>query len=218
MNMINKASEKLVIFFSKYKSYNYKKGDVILHPGDTPQGIYFLKNGFARLYSFSKEGKELTLVMYKGGDFFPVVWSFRGTRSAYYFETLSDVVIERAPREDFMEFIKNNYDVFLEVNDHILERFQVALKRMQYLTFGNASAKLASILLICGKDFGVEKNGQIEIQVPLTHKDIANLVGIARETVSVELKKFDRAGFIGYSGKLLVIKDRKGLEKEAILM
>lgn len=216
--MANAASEKLINFFSKFKLFQYKKGETILRPGDMPQGICFVKRGYVRLYSFSKEGKELTLVIYKPGDFFPVVWAFKGQRpSEYYFETLSAVDIERAPREAFIKFIEKNYDAFLEVNDHILERFQVALKRMQYLTFGNASAKLASILLICGKDFGKKKNGNIEIQIPLTHKDIANLMGVTRETVSVELKKFDRRGLVGYNNKLLILKDQKGLEEEAIL-
>lgn len=192
---------------------------MLLRAGDMPQGIYFVEKGFVRLYSFSKEGKELTLVLYKPGDFFPVVWTLRGGKpSEYYFEALSPVEIKRAKRENFIEFMSNNYDIFIEVNNHILERFQIALKRMQYLAFGDARGKLASIILILAKDFSKEKNGQVEIQVPLTHRDIANLVGVTRETVSVELKKFDRRGFIGYSGRLLVIKDQKGLEKQAILM
>lgn len=215
--MKGSSSEKLHNFFSHLKTFCYTKGEIILRPQDIPQGIYFVTKGFVRLYSFSKEGKELTLVIYKAGDFFPVVWSFKGSPSMYYFEALSAVEIKRATRESFMEFLHMNYDVFLEINEHILERFQIALKRMQYLAFGNASAKLASILLICGKDFGRENSGEIEIQIPLTHKDIANLVGVTRETVSVELKKFDRRQLVGYHSKLLVIKNQKGLEEESIL-
>lgn len=212
------AVEKLDKFFSNFRAFKYKKDEVILRPGDMPQGISFIKTGYVRLYSFSKEGKELTLVIYKPGDFFPVVWTFKGeSPSIYYFETLSDVDINRSPREDFVEFVKQNNDVFTEINDHIIGRFQVALKRMQYLTFGNSTSKLASILLICGKDFGIEKNGKIEIEIPLTHKDIADLVGVTRETVSVELKKLEKRGYVGYNEKLLVIKNLKGLEEEAIL-
>ena len=216
MNTI--ATQKLNEFFSRFKNFNYKKDEVILRPGDVPQGISFVKTGFVRLYSFSKEGKELTLVIYKPEDFFPVVWTFRGDRpSIYYFETLSDVQIYRCPREEFVDFLDKNHDVFVEVNDHILERFQVALRRMQYLTFGNSTSKLASILMICGKDFGGEKDGGIEIQIPLTHKNIADLVGVTRETVSVELKKLEKRGLVGYNSKLIVIKDKEGLEAEAIL-
>lgn len=189
-----------------------------MRAGDLPQGIYYLKKGFAKLSSVSSEGKELTLVIYKSGDFFPVVWTFFGkSPSIYSLEALTECKIARAQREIFMDFIMNNPDVFLEVTKHIITRFQVALKRMEYLTFGTASAKVASILLICGRDFGREINRQIEIQIPLTHRDIANLVGVTRETISVELKKFDRRGLIDYNQKLIIIKNKEGLEKEAIL-
>ena len=213
------TGKSLASFFSQFRTFRYRKDEIILRPGDTPQGVYFLNSGYVRLYSFSKEGKELTLVIYKKGDFFPVVWTLKGVvPSIYYFETLSDVEIQRAPRESFVEFIEKNNNAFMEVNDHILERFQTALKRMQYLAFGNSKSKLASILLICGRDFGVEKNGEIEIQIPFTHKDISNLMGVTRETVSVEIKQFDNRGLIKYNDKLIVLKNIKGLEEEAILI
>lgn len=191
---------------------------MILRGGDIPQGVYFIKKGYVKLTSFSEDGKELTLVLYKPGEFFPVVWTFFGTAgSIYSLGAITECEILRSPRELFLGFISANQDVFLEVTKNIINRFQVALRRMEYLTFGNASAKLASILLICGKGFGMEKGNEIEVQIPLTHKDIANLVGVTRETVSLELKKFDRKGIIGYNDKLLVIKNKAELEKAAIL-
>ena len=209
-------SEKLYIFFSQYKLLQYKKGETFLRAGDIPQGIYFLKKGYVRLYSLSSAGKELTLVIYKPGEFFPVVFTFTAEPSIYYFETLSEVEMERSPREKFIPFIRENPDVFDEVNLHIIERFQVALRRMEYLTFGNANSRLASILLICARYFGIRSDHkEIKIPIPFTHKDIANLVGLARETVSIELKKFLDKKIVFYKGRRLVIKNREALRREA---
>ena len=209
-------SEKLYNFFSQFKPRYYKKGETFLRAGDVPAGIYFLKKGYVRLYSLSSAGKELTLVLYKPGEFFPVVFTFTAKPSVYYFETLSQVEMVRAPRENFASFIKENADVFDEVNLHIIERFQIALRRMEYLTFGNANSRLASILLICARYFGVRSDDkEIKIPIPFTHKDIANLVGMARETVSIELKKFIDKRLIEKKGRLLVIKNREALRKEA---
>lgn len=209
--------EKLEKFFSQFKTIHYKKGETFLRPGDMPQGINFLKKGYVRLYSLSSEGQDLTLVLYKPGDFFPVVWGFTGTPSVYYFEALSLVEIQRASREEFGKFIDENLDVFKEVNYHIIHRFQMALKRMEYLVFGKANSKLASILLICGRDFGIDTRKGREIQIPFAHKDIASLVGVTRETVSLELKKFEKMRLIGYNGRRIVIRNEKALEKEALL-
>lgn len=215
--MNNTSIKKLEKFFSQFKTIHYKKGETFLRPGDMPQGINFLKKGYVRLYSLCSEGKDLTLVLYKPGDFFPVVWSFTGARSIYYFEALNPVEIKRASREDFGKFIDDNIDVFKEVNSHIIHRFQMALRRMEFLVFGNANSKLASILLICGRDFGRDTSKGKEIQIPFTHKDIAAILGATRETVSIELKKFEKMQLIGYNNRHIVIIDEKALGKKAIL-
>ena len=211
------AKKKLYDFFSQFRISKYSKGGTILRAGDLAQGVYFLKSGYAKLNAISREGKELTMVIYSAGDFFPVVWTFFGERpSIYSYEAITDTQILRAPREKFIEIVNADKEILVEVTKGIIVRFQSALRRMQYLTFGNASAKLASVLLVLGRDFGVVKKSETEVQIPLTHKDIADLVGVTRETVSLELKKFDRKGYIGYNKKLIVIRDKKTLEKKAI--
>ena len=40
-------------FFEVYPTLNFKKKETILRAGDTPSGVYFLKKGYARLYSLS---------------------------------------------------------------------------------------------------------------------------------------------------------------------
>lgn len=212
------SNPKSAKFLSQFKSVVHKKGEMILRGGDAPQAVYLVKNGYAKLSSISSEGEELTLVIYKAGEFFPVVWTFFGKRASIYsFEALTQVEIVRIPRESFLEFINENRDVFMEIVEHIITRFQSALRRMEYLVFGNSSAKVASMLLILGKNFGEKKAKGMEIQIPLTHKDIANLIGVTRETVSIELKRFEREKLIAYNKKLIILSNEKTLAQRAIL-
>lgn len=215
--MNNLAVEKLEKFFSKFKPIHYKKGETILRPGDIPQGVYLLKKGYIKLSSISEDGKELLLIIFKPDDFFPLMWAINNTPNTQYLETMTDVELWRAPRPAFLEFIKNNPDVFLELTSRILIRLGGILQRMEYLAFGNAYEKVASIILICAERFGEKEGENIVIQVPLTHKDIATLLGITRETASIEIKKIERKGFIAYCGRSLVVRNKKGLEKESLL-
>lgn len=209
-------SEKLYKFFSQFGSRSYKKGETFLRAGDSPQGVFFIKKGFARIYSISSEGKELTLVIYKAGEFFPVVWTFTSKPSIYFYQALSDSEMVRAPREKFVKFVKENPEISEEVLLGVIERFQNALKRMQYLAFGNVSSRLASVLLIYANRFGTKKeNGQIQIQIPFTHNDVAHIAGVARETVSIELKHFFDKGIIDHAGRFILIKNKNKLVKEA---
>ncbi|MBI2031701.1 MAG: Crp/Fnr family transcriptional regulator [Candidatus Levybacteria bacterium] len=209
-------SKKIVKFFAQFKTHAIKKGRTFLKAGDTPRGVYFIKKGYARIYSVSSGGKELTLVIYQPGEFFPVVWTFTSKPSIYYYEALSDLEISIAPRLQFVKFTKENPDVYEEVLRGIIERFQNALKRMQYLTFGNVRSRIASVFLIYAERFGVKKvEGEIQLPVPFTHSDIANIVGVARETVSIEIKKFLDGGIIGHTGRFFIIKNKRRLAAEA---
>ena len=88
---------------------------------------------------------------------------------------------------------------------------------MEYLVFSNAYIKVATTLLICAKRFG-EKDGDIVIvKVPLTHHDISTLVGVTRETTSLEIKKLEKQGYLGKLGRLFIIRNVKKLE-EAIFL
>lgn len=210
-------AEKLNKFFSKFKKHYYKKGEMILRGGDSPQGVYFINKGYIKDYSISKEGEELTLIIFKPEDFFPMQWVFNNRPNAHYFEAMTEVELWRCKKEEFINFIKDNPDIFFELTSHILIRMGGIMQRMEYLAFGNAYEKVASILMICAERFGEKKGNGSIINIPLTHRDIAMLVGMTRETVSIETKKLERKGIIGYAGRLIFVKNIKKLQEESLL-
>jgi len=207
---------RLDLFFAKFKPLHYKKGETILRAGDPPAGVLYLKKGFIRLYSISRDGEELTLIIFKQGDFFPIMWAINATPNTYFLEAMTPVVLWRSPREKFLEFVQSDKRALFELTSMMLTRFGGLLTRMEYLVFGNAINKVASILLICAERFGKKKGRTTVIQAPLIHSDIASLVGITRETASIEMKKLEKEGAIAYRGHLLVIKSFMGLKKHLL--
>lgn len=207
----------LDLFFKKFKPLHFRRGDVIIRAGDQPQGIFCLKNGYVRVYSFSKNGEELTLIIFKPGDIFPVSWALHNMTSGYFVETMTVADLWRVPREQFLEFVHDKPDILFELNYRMLERFLGLMRRMEYLVFGNAHSKVASILLICAERFGEKAGRDIIIAVPLTHSDIASLVGVTRETASIEMKKIEKKGIIEYRGRHLVIKKMANLRQESLI-
>jgi len=215
--MEQQISEKFENFFSDFKKFFFKKGETILRADDEPKGVLYLKKGYVKLYSLSKDAQELTLIIFKAKNIFPLMWAINSTPNAYYLEAMTAVELYRAPREKFLNFIKNNSDVLFELTGRILTRFGEALNRMEYAIFGHARSKVASIILICAERFGIKHKKGIIIQVPLTHQDIASLIGVARETVSIEMEQLGGKGLIRRQGKYLVIKDIQKLKRECVL-
>ncbi len=215
--MTKKIKQKLDLFFGQFKPLYYSRGEVILRADDVPSGVYFLRRGYVRDYTLSDNGEELTLVIFKPGDIFPLPWAINNEPMIRYLEAMTPIEVWRAPRGLFLEFLRKEPDVFLGLTSRILTRLSGLMERMKYLVFGNAYAKVISILLISAERFGEKKKEGIEIQVPLTHKDIAFLVGINRETTSRQLERLVAKGLISHHGKLLVMGNIEKLKEEVAI-
>ena len=195
----------------------YRKGEIIIRPDDTPQGVYFLIKGFVRFYALSREGQELTFLIFRSGDFFPARFAFTNQPIQYYYETLTAVEVKRVATEEFQTFLKENPETLFAITGSILIRLRTIFERMEYLVYGNAYEKVASILYVFAKEYGEKEGGDIVITVPLTHKDIAAVVGMTRETVSVEMSKLAEKGLISHEGKFVLVKQLKQLKQESLL-
>jgi CRP/FNR family transcriptional regulator len=199
-------------FFQSSKVFSYKKRTHILHPEDIPSSVFYIKNGYVRVYRISEEGEELTLTILKPKDFFPLSYGINSVAHPYHLEAITSIEIWKAPQEQFLQFIKSNPELFYDLTTRLLVRFDGVLSRMENLLFCSAHVKVAATLLMCAKGFGEEYNGNTLVKVPLTHRDIATLVGITRETTSLEMKKLEKQGLLTKSGRFIVITDLKRLE------
>lgn len=214
--MEQKALNKLEEFFSQFRRLQYKKHEIILRPDDIPSGIFYIRSGYVKIYTLSESGQELDLILFKPGDFFPMIWAFNNSGVTQYCEAMTSVEAYRASKEEFREFVKKNPEVLWDITGRILIRLRGLLERMEYLVFGNAYQKVASILVICAERFGIKQRNEIIIRVPLTHKDIANLIGLTRETTSVELKKLEKSGIIMKKSGRIHVEDIAKLKAEAV--
>lgn len=213
--MTDRPLSQLDLFFKKFKPLHYKRGEVVFRAGDQPLGIFYLKAGYVRVYSFSRSGEELTLIIFKPGDIFPVSWAMNLAPIRYFAEAMTPAELWRVPREQFLEFVRDKPEILFEVLRRMMERFLGLMRRMEHLVFGNAHSKVASILLLCADRFGEKAGKATIIDVPLTHNDIANLVGLTRETVSIEMKKLEKKGYISSRKHLLLVKNIDGLKRES---
>lgn len=204
-------------YISKFPTRSYKKRWSLANPGDNLRTIYYLKKGYVRVYALSGQGKELTLIIHKPGEIFPLLTALSPSVFPYWIETTTSADIVSIPIDVFNSFIEENPDTMKHMSKELLGRLYRMFQRMEYLAFGSAEEKVASMLLILADRFG-EKNGQqIDFNLPLTQKEIANLVGITREKTSSTISTYIKKGYLIYKGKHIIIKDKAGLLKESMI-
>ncbi len=201
-------------FYKQFTIRDYKKGEMLIRADDDPVGIFYLKKGYVRQYTISKAGFELTLHILKPVSYFPMVWAVNGTPNVYYFEALTPVEVGRAPRDEVVNFIKDKPAIIFELLSELIEDYAESLKRIEHLVFSDAYRRVISVLLYIAKHFGKKHGKGIIVDHRFAQQDIATLVGVARETVIIELVKLEKKGLIKRIDHSIIIESIKNLELE----
>lgn len=216
--MADETLTKLVNFFSRYPEVSYKKGEAIVRPGDKWGYVYYIKSGYVRCFAVSADGEELTLTVFKPRSYFFAMMPLKMEEGNYFFEAMTDLVVYRTPRVEAIEFVRHDSDVLFELLQRLGSGVLGLMSRMESLTFGSAYSKVAGVLLLSAKRFGKSNgNGQVKIDLPLTHQEIAAQAGLTRETATHQVLKLRKEGLINVEKKLYVVRDMERLAEEARL-
>jgi len=203
-------------FYKQFQVRSYKKGEILIRADDDPQGIFCLTKGYVRQYTLSKNGYELTLHILKPTTYFPLVWAVNGTPNVYFFEALTPVEVGRAPKDDVVNFIKDKPTIIFELLSDLIEQYAETLKRMEHLVFSDAYRRVISVLIYIAKHFGEEHGKGIVVHHRFTQQDIATLVGIARETASIEMARLEKRGLVKYIDHEMIFNNIALLNAELI--
>ncbi len=210
--MSKSIQAKIENFFYKYKSQNFKKNKILINISETPSNIYFLEDGWVKMYSLNKNGEEIILNIFKPNSFFPISLAINNNENNYFYEAQTDIKARLAPANDVIKFLESNPDVLFDLLKRVYRGLDGVLLKMEYAMTNDAKSRLILELVIQAKRFG-NKSGK-EISFNISINDLALSVGIARETVSRELKLLKEKGLISFEKKTLRIANIQRLENE----
>jgi len=216
-NTYFKLDEQFFVQFGKTQTY--KKGEIILRPQEEPKEVYFLKKGFVRLYLITLSGREISFNIYKPGTYFPMTWAIGNLPNFYFFESLTNIIVYTAPRNKLVELVKNNSKLLFALTKRTYIGLDGVVRLTQALLTENARGKLISTLLVLGRRFGRKKaNGDLAILLPLTHRILASLANMSRETASLELEKLQKEKVITYNSHSITISNLNKIEEESSIV
>jgi len=194
---------------------SYPAGAILFLEGQSARGVYMLCQGRAKLMMTNGEGRTLILKIAEAGEIFGLNSVITGRPHEVALETLQPSQVAFIAREDFLKLMKEHGDVCLQVVRHLSRDCQAAHDSIRSIGLSHsASGKLARFLLDWSAE-GQESNEGVRKKLPLTHEEIAQLIGSSRETVTRALSGFKRESIAEMRGSTLVVLDKGALENLA---
>jgi CRP/FNR family transcriptional regulator len=184
------------------RARNYKKGDIV-HEGETDcTGVVGIIQGRVKTFMLSSKGKEVALFRLLPKD--ACILSASCMMNNIVFdvhvsaEEDSEILVVNA--EYFEDLTKRNPEAEKFRNDIIAMRFSEVMWLVEQVMFKRMDQRIAGFLLEM-----INIGGTPEIL--LSHQEIADNLGTAREVVSRILKYFEKDGIIKISRKAILILD-----------
>lgn len=189
----------------------YRKNDLIVKPGETPPGVFYILEGIVKSYDVTRYGDENLLIIRKAHEFFPLIWTITGQERNIAYRALVPTTMLRVTREDFVDFLKQDSELLAPFIDMTMEMYRLHSERILNLEYRSVRERIASFLLTTAQRFGTQTDEGIRIEMPLRHQDIASSINASRETTSRELARMQRKGMVGKDFSRLVLLDPNAL-------
>jgi CRP/FNR family transcriptional regulator len=190
------------------KEMFFRKGEIICREGEKINNFYYLKEGLLKVYKTVDARKEQIISITNPLDFIGLLSVFSNFNYIFSVSALESSSICIIKLDALKKLIQSNGEFAMtllekmsKMNDQILEtRLLINLK--------NLRGRTAYIILMFAKDIYKSK----KFDLPVSRKEIAELIDMRTENVIRILSELRNDGIIKIEGKSIEIIDQKRLE------
>lgn len=212
MKSNNAPRTEMEKLFSSGRKLNFKKGEIIQRASETPQGVYFLKEGFVREFTVSDDGSEHLTVIYEPADLFSLNWMYLDITPNVFRQAHVACVLYRLSPDTFKRALRGSQALQIELVNLQMRHIHMLSSRVENLTFNSAYDKVAYQLIHLAGRFGEPHKDGWFVKLPFRHQQIAESLSMSRETASRTIERIERQGLIRQDGRgHFIIKDVSAL-------
>lgn len=187
-------------------SSRYRRNRPIFFEKDRADYFFFLGEGVVRTCRSFKDGKRSVVAFHVAGEFVGLDGEMTHSFCA---EAATDVTVLPLKRSAVLATAL--YD--RGISDFLLTNMAKELRRLREHTVligRDAHCRLATFLI----DLSSRSGQTCDLDLPMSHQDIADYLGLSIETVSRAITEFERLGFIvRVSTRSLMLRNRAALAR-----
>lgn len=191
-----------------HTSRTFQKNEYVYFPEQAADEIYFVAKGRIKIFEVMNETEEIVKSMLTTGEIFGEL-----------------ALADEAARRDFAQAVENNTVVCclklddlkqLMVND---EHFSLSIlklvgfklnkleRKIEQLVFKDVRTRVVEFLKDAAEWKGKKVGTETLILTPLTHGEMAKLIGLSRQSVTVTLNELKDENKIYFDRKRILIRD-----------
>jgi CRP/FNR family cyclic AMP-dependent transcriptional regulator len=190
------------------KEKRFLRDATILIQRDPGESCFLIVIGEVKVSLFGEDGKEIILAKLGEGEVFGEMALLSGSPRSATVIALQDTTLLVLEREEFHKLLLRQPKLALKILAVMADRLRKADEKIEALVLFDVSQRVTHFVVDLAKREGVQSPEGLVIRRRPTHREIANMTGTTRETVSRVLSELARGGFVSMTGKRLTIHEK----------
>lgn len=191
----------------------FKKNDFIYFTNDTANSIYMIADGRVKIGHYTEDGKEVVKAILGKGEMFGELALTGEEKREDFAQSLDDnTSVCTMSIEEMQQLMLEDKELSLKIYKLIGLRIRKLERKIESLVFKDARTRIIEFLKDAAEWKGKKVGFETMIPTKLTHKDIANLTGTSRQTVTTILNELKEKNLINFDRRKILIRDLEQLK------
>jgi CRP/FNR family transcriptional regulator len=168
--------------------------------------VYLVTSGRVQLYRTGRDGRRLAVATLGSGSMFGETSLLGGEAPEMHAVSLEPCTTWILPGKTALEMSTTDARFGFGLVQALGQRVRETEDRLEQMAYSTVASRLAALLL------ELESDEPYHV-VYATHRELADMLGTWRETISKTLQEFRRRGWVTSGRGRLVLLDREGLRE-----
>lgn len=190
----------------------FRKQEVMFRAGSDGRDVYVLMSGRVKVYALSPAGRAVTLWFCLPGEVFGLAEMARSSPRTVFAEACTDAEVLILPCDRLRARLMSDAATAMQLVDMLSSRLRQLSDALLNLIADDVNTRVAKLLLRLHARYGrpLEAGGFL-LDLPLTHQEMADMIGTTRQSVSGAITHFRQQGLLTTSGHRFCLMDPERL-------
>lgn len=208
LEMFNNISESTIgKILEESDVKEHRAGEILFEDKEDVSTVYFVLKGIVSLYKINECGQKKVIFMLGKGKIINEV-IIKELPASINCEIFEDAVILGIKKEKLLNIMKEDFDLCKNIIISLSSKTRRLYRQLKNTPSSiKIEKRLAAKLYKLAKDYGVEHEDGIVIDMEISITYMADLLGSQRETVSRAMKVLQKNNLINYKSKKIIISN-----------
>jgi CRP-like cAMP-binding protein len=208
------SQEELTRIINIAQARFYKNKMYVFMQDDPLDRVFFIHSGRVKIYKTDFSGKEQIISILEPGEMFPHSGFFRRGKFPAHAEVMENANLIVVPIDKFEEILISYPELCIKLFNVLGEKIVDLQQSLEAQILHNTYEQIILLLIRLCKSNGERIDDRYKLTTQFTNRELANMIGTSRETVSRTINQLKKKEFIWQNEDGFYLLDQEALQQE----